>query len=214
MWLKPGDTVDANTPLLPFWNSTDTFWTMEAVKDTRVLGYAYPETQVWSYATGEEYRAAVNASIAVLYSAEARAVLTGRTERESGINEDRTGMERLVVGGVYVHWSVQCGAANAGLLGAFALKFFLTDDGTEEEVGAWTIMSSSSHTGAAKRSTSSSTLEPILKGDVGLTEALLARIAAGELTSLDKDAVVPYLRGRLSWRVLSVSSSPLKSPRL
>lgn len=199
MWLRENETVDANTPLVPFWNGPDTFWTSNEIKDTKVLGYAYPETQSWNYDTVQEYGAAVNASIAQLYSAEARAMLKGQAE----MGETAVGLGRLLIEGAYTHWSVRCAVVGEGMPPSFIVKIFLE----EAEAGAWTVMSSASYrtsAGAAKRSTIPETVSSGVKGDVGLTEALLEKIAAGSLASLDAMDVVAYLAETMTWKIISV----------
>jgi hypothetical protein len=43
--------LNQNTPLKPFWNNkTQDYWTFARLRDTRKLGYAYPETQSWIHA--------------------------------------------------------------------------------------------------------------------------------------------------------------------
>lgn len=43
--------LNQNTPLKPFWdNKTQDYWTYARLRDTRKLGYAYPETQSWIHA--------------------------------------------------------------------------------------------------------------------------------------------------------------------
>ena len=64
----PVNTLETQTTALtPFWESSDEFWTSDGVRKTGTLGYAYPETQSWNFATPAEYSANVRATVRRLY---------------------------------------------------------------------------------------------------------------------------------------------------
>lgn len=64
----PVDTLETQTTALtPFWESSDEFWTSDGVRKTGTLGYAYPETQSWNFATPAEYSANVRATVRRIY---------------------------------------------------------------------------------------------------------------------------------------------------
>lgn len=67
-----GATEDANSGLKPFWDASGTkFWTSTRVKETTTFGYAYPETQKWSYLSTQAYQAAVRNIVVKEYGANA-----------------------------------------------------------------------------------------------------------------------------------------------
>ena len=48
-WIPRGATVDALWGLPPFWKNGTTFYSSEDIRHTDILGYAYPETQHWTF---------------------------------------------------------------------------------------------------------------------------------------------------------------------
>jgi tyrosinase len=63
---------DIHSPLKPFWdNSGTTFWQSGGVKDTPRFGYAYPETQSWSFTNLQTYQANLRANITQQYGSNA-----------------------------------------------------------------------------------------------------------------------------------------------
>jgi tyrosinase len=68
IWIHPGQLEDQNTPLVPFMNNTASkFWTSADIKDTKVLGYAYPETQSWRYTNRDLYQKSLRTLVTALY---------------------------------------------------------------------------------------------------------------------------------------------------
>lgn len=66
--VRGGTLEDARTPLSPFWDASGSrFWTSEAVRDTAVFGYAYPETRSWAFKGREEYQRELRRAVARLY---------------------------------------------------------------------------------------------------------------------------------------------------
>jgi tyrosinase len=204
-WIKEGSTVDANTPLLPFWNSPTTFWTSNEIKDTRVFGYVYPETQIWNYYTQEEYGTAINATIARLYGSSTMARLTA-TPDDSTVTA-KHGL--LVDEGAFVDWVIRAQGKQAEMPSTFVVQFFLLGDFSSDpvtEIGSWTVLSAQHEhdpEGSEKRKRMSS-IQPDLTGMVSLTDTLLDEIIAGKMYSLHAGDVVVHLDRRLSWKVVAV----------
>lgn len=199
--LADNQIVDGDTPLSPFWTTSTTFWTSNDVRDTINLGYAYPETQSWLYSSSSEYRAAVNATIAQLYSSSVRNMLA------AGVGENGYDFNRLIVDDSFTDWSVELSVVSSTLPPTFQVRFSFIGDFSSDQVkgvGMWNVIMPSTHrdhhteTQNKKRA---STLEKNMKGSVALTANLLDCIAAGQLESLEEGDVVPFLKSKLTWLV-------------
>ena len=139
-WLAAGQTVDGDTPLPPFYDTPSTFWTSNTVSDTVALGYAYPETQSWKYPTADAYGAAVNATIAQLYSGSARSMLTSPGGGEGGAD-----LQHLLVESTFTEWTVHLEASLTNLSSTFFLRFYLVGDfssDTIKEICTWVVQQS------------------------------------------------------------------------
>ncbi|KAF2465062.1 tyrosinase [Lindgomyces ingoldianus] len=202
--------VDADTPLLPFWNTTTTFWTSNAVKDTTVLGYAYPETMSWMFDSKDAYRASVNASISQLYSSSSRA-------RLSEMGAEGGDLKHLNADGSFTDWSINVEASLIDMPTTFTVRFSLVGMFSSDPVssiGAWTHLMPSDHTMDRSTAKRDSTLDPRLKGTISLTATLLDDIAARKLESLDEGIVVPYLKSKLTWKVYAGNGMLIPHGRL
>lgn len=63
-----GTIEDQNYPLAPFWDTSGTnFWNSIRVKETKTFGYAYPETQVWTYPNQNAYQTELRATVNRIY---------------------------------------------------------------------------------------------------------------------------------------------------
>jgi tyrosinase len=201
--------VDGNTPLLPFWNTPTSFWTTNGVRDTAVLGYAYPETQRWNFPSDDAYRRAVNKTVSLLYSSSARKSLTGATGQEGGVFAHVLGPESA-----YTDWTILTEGSHSEFTASFYVRFSFigieSANGTPE-VGSWIgILPSSNQHGGSASTKREDSADSRLKGTVSLTASLLDQIAAGNLRSLDARDVVPFLTNKLTWEVYVVR---LSSPR-
>jgi tyrosinase len=206
-WLEPSNigtngnvfidddtTVDADTPLLPFRRTPDSFWTTNEARDTTVFGYAYPETR-------SSNSSAARAAVARLYSGSTRERLTAPIGSVKG---------HFMVGGerTFTDWAISTAADTRGLPPTFVVRFSLVGDFSSDpvtEVGMWSILmpmehhkaepGASLHQNASSRST---------EGSVGMTASLLDEMSSGSLDSLEATDVVPFLKDRLTWSVHSV----------
>ncbi|KAM5360882.1 hypothetical protein ACJZ2D_013449 [Fusarium nematophilum] len=67
-WATPArGREDRLTPLLPFYRSTNEFWTSDEVRDTATFGYAYPETKSWNFTDPGLYRDNIKEQLRALY---------------------------------------------------------------------------------------------------------------------------------------------------
>lgn len=201
VFLENGQTIDENTELLPFRTASGDFWTTKDCWDHTVLGYVYPETQRWKYASDKDYRESIATVISKLY---------GGSEKEQLSEQHATaGVHALLTkDGTFTDWTIQAQASPSGLPSTFVVRFSLVRDFSSDpsiDAGTWMILNPSDHAhtamGMAKRA---STLEQKYEGTLSLTAHLLDQVAAGELGSLDARHVVPFLKDKLTWKVYSV----------
>jgi len=80
-----GSTETETSPLTPFYNAADSFWTSDGVRSTLTLGYAYPETQSWNFATPEELQSSVADAVNRLYGGSSVASMVRRSAK-GGVN--------------------------------------------------------------------------------------------------------------------------------
>lgn len=204
-WIADDSTTDANTPLLPFWLTPSSFWTTNDVRDSTVLGYAYPETQSWKYDSEGAYRAAINATISQLYSSSVRGTLT------TGVGENGGVLEHVLDDDTFIDWVVHIHGSHDQLPATFNARFSLVGDFSSDaitDVGTWTVLASASSNADAKKIKHTTTSEPDISGMVSLTATLLDQISAGKLESLGVGDVVPFLKDKLTWKVYAVSALP------
>jgi tyrosinase len=206
-WLEPSNigtngnvfidddtTVDADTPLLPFRRTPDSFWTTNEARDTTVFGYAYAETR-------SSNSSAARAAVARLYSGSTRDRLTAQIGSVKGhfmVDGERT----------FTDWAISTTADTRGLPPTFMVRFSLVGDFSSDpvtEVGMWSILMPMEHNKAERgvslhQNASSRSVE----GTVGMTASLLDEMSSGSLDSLEAADVVPFLKDRLTWGVYSV----------
>ncbi|KAH7061712.1 hypothetical protein BKA63DRAFT_573421 [Paraphoma chrysanthemicola] len=196
VWLENGQTVDADTPLLPFRKSSGGFWTTNDARNTTTFGYTYPETIKTSEKSEEDYEEEVVAAIATMYSSTARAMLNAKTAPAGG-------SALLVSDGTFTDWNIDATATTSHLPPTFVVRFSLVGDFSSDkpvDVGTWTRLMPTSHTHSGLNDLASSTEAPY-EGRISLTATLIDRVVAGQLTSLNASDVVPYLKDKLTWKV-------------
>ncbi|KAF2733266.1 Di-copper centre-containing protein [Polyplosphaeria fusca] len=190
------DNIDVNgsTPLPPFWRTDSDFWTTDQVRATQALGYVYPETMNWTYASPQDYQASVNATIAKLYSNSARARLTQAGAHSVGTFEKSDG---------YTDWTLDISVAHASLPPTFVVRFSFVGAFSSDpvvEVGRFSIlMPGSSERGVRVRDAGEQEVQ--VAGHVSLTASLMDAVDEGKLANLGPGDVVPFLRDALTWRV-------------
>lgn len=208
VFVADGDTVDGDTPLLPFRRNPGSFWTTNEAMDWKLFGYDYPETRAGSDASA-------GATIAQLYSGSARGrMTTGLTAGSMHLSFNTDGAE-------YTDWVINTSAAPLDLPPTFVVQFSLVGDfssDTSTDVGMWSIMLPAGHNEVKRRvrevellSKRATVDDMTLHGTVSLTSSLLDQVEAGNVQSLDEKDVVPFLKDKLSWKIYGVSRSWLEN---
>ncbi|KAF2808582.1 Di-copper centre-containing protein [Mytilinidion resinicola] len=183
-------TVDAATPLSPFWNSQGGFFTSNDLRDTIPLGYAYPETQRWLFATDGAFQDSVARAVGVAYSPDWRALVADPAAM-------RTGPVGLVERGVVTAWAVRVGVDKGAVGGSFGIRILLEG----REVGRVAVLMPE---GLEARGM-------VVNATVELTRALVGEVGEGRLRDLGEEAVGGYLQGRLGWRVDAISGGQVQA---
>ncbi|KAF2847615.1 Di-copper centre-containing protein [Plenodomus tracheiphilus IPT5] len=221
VYLEDDQYVNASTELLPFRRASGAFWTTTDCHDTKVLGYAYPETQSWNFASNSMYMANVTSTIARLYASKPRSLLVdsgqvANSGMHASLDQDNT----------FTDWTIQSEAMASRLPSTFVVRFSLVKPGSSEhgiDVGTWMRLMPSTHDRMREREgavpKTRAYAVDVVRGTTGLTTHLLDRIAAGELASLKAGDVVPYLTERLAWKVFSgdgeqISGEALKAMKI
>ncbi|KAH7124115.1 tyrosinase [Dendryphion nanum] len=197
--LEDNTWVDGNTELKPFWKTKNTFWTSNDARNTIDLGYVYPETQEWNYETEDEYRSAVNTSIATLYSSSARAMLTANAGAQG------SPLNHIIEDDRFLDWSIDIEATQS-FSSSFIVRFSLLDELSSEAatpVGSWSVLMPEQSHDKARLPRRASPNESRFHGTLDLTPVILDQIAAQKLGSLDPIDVVAFLKQALTWEIYS-----------
>jgi tyrosinase len=223
-----GEIKNSNSPLKPFTkNTAGDYFTSEDVRNTRALGYTYPET------SGSPTAASVRAAIASLYgpntSNKKRSTATGQYEGRAFKEGDyHTVMtivaNKFVMDGSY---TVHCfiGDINAGNSTSNVTAPYPTNstspysnstspysnsttDFTESPnyVGAYGVL------GGSKGGNGATPL--ITEGCIPLTTALQGKEATGELESLHPDHVESYLKDNLHYKIIGPGGVELDADKI
>ncbi|KAH9878874.1 hypothetical protein J1614_002309 [Plenodomus biglobosus] len=205
VFLENDQDVNATTELIPFRRESGDFWTTKDCYDTKVLGYAYPETQSWDFISNATYRENVTSAIARLYGGKTRRLLVDDTHQMTG--EMQASLEH---DNTFTDWTIESEALTTSLPSTFIVRYLFTKNGSTDvgiDVGAWMRLMPSTHGKMEKKAEhiprSTSYSPGIIRGTTGLTTHLLDQISAGHLASLKAADVVPYLTERLAWKVFS-----------
>ncbi|KAF1959254.1 tyrosinase [Byssothecium circinans] len=206
-WIPNHVTLDADMQMQPFWRDKSSFYTPNEIRETSVFGYVYPETQRWNYASEQEWRTAVNASIALQYSTSARSVLT------SGCQTSGQSLTHLLKDDTFTEWTTKVKASSLDMPPRFHVTFslvgtFSSDKSTE--VGIWVQQMITKYEKNAwkarqmeQKAKRYNSLEKNLEGTISLTASLLDQISGGNLKSLEAVDVVPYLKAHLTWKTFA-----------
>lgn len=219
VFLEDDQTVDADTPLLPFRHPTGGFWTANSVRSTETFGYVYPETMSAgndSESENEEGKVAnsspfsslsqkskVKADIARLYGSSARAKLISHAAT--------AGARLLGLDGGFTDWTIAINGKARELPSTFVVRFELGKDSKDDggvDVGSWVRAMPEMHRGGSKQKEQGiegGSGGKVYEGNIGLTSSLLDQIGTGMLRSLEPTDVVPYLKAKLRWNVIGVS---------
>ncbi|KAH7379109.1 hypothetical protein DE146DRAFT_761311 [Phaeosphaeria sp. MPI-PUGE-AT-0046c] len=221
VFLEDGQTVDADTPLLPFRHPAGGFWTANSARSTETFGYVYPETmgagsedepesdesRVGNSSASLRQKQRVQEAIAQLYGSSARAMLSSHAAT--------AGATLLGLNGAFTDWTIRIDARAQGLPSTFVVRFELVEDAPGEgaDVGSWVrAMPEMQHLRNDTKEQGSGEKE--YQGRVGLTSSLLDQIGTGKLKSLEPRDVEPYLKKNLRWDVIGGKGASLPSTDL
>ncbi|KAL2131576.1 hypothetical protein VTI74DRAFT_4873 [Chaetomium olivicolor] len=222
-----GDMQTSSTALTPFFsNENGTFWTSDGVRDISKFGYTYPELMRGMSST--RVKSLAKQAVNRLYGSfsPANLFLKGLHTRDvkgSGQNVARSEAvtvkeDRIFKSGHYHEWIANVKIEKQALDGTFAVHFFLgcppidpaSWTSSPNHVGTMGVFSSGKDDqdegkyGSAQRreEKKNHAHEVPVSGTVPLTAALIKKVMAGELASLEPEDVGPYLEKNLEKRVL------------
>lgn len=116
-------------------------------------------------------------------------------------------------GNAFIDWVLEA-KASIGMPASFEAKFSLVGEFSSDnstQIGMWARMMTEDHEGgswktlqATRKARRGHSVNRDLTSIQSLTSSLLDRIMSGRLKSLEPDAVVPYLKDHLTWKVYAV----------
>ncbi|SZF02864.1 unnamed protein product [Blumeria hordei] len=192
-----GDIQDVNSPLTPFFKDTSgNFWTSADLRDTRDMGYNYPET--WNPDPAGRRRDVITA-VNKLYG--------------PGASNPKMSIDALSISesGKYREWVANIQMYNHGLGAPYSVYIFLGPSNPDPK--AWTFDPNLAglHATFVRSVTHSKDFEPqnspIVTAAIPLTQALIDHIGRGELDSLSVEDVTPWLEENLHYRVSLLNST-------
>jgi tyrosinase len=220
-WYTAGTTLDANSPLFPFHSDTaGNFHTSNSVRDYKQFGYTYPELVSGNV---NDIVAAVN----TLYGAgQSQAGSKKRSDPLSGLTDALGPVGDLIESAVsdvsdivsdigsYLGVSsdrdyiVNVRSDKSAMDGSYFIYVFVGDVPSDSSewatcdslvgIQAITSMMQGSQMGSA-----------IVAGTIPLTHFLEKHVVLKLLSGLSEELVIPYLTENLTWKVISVSISPI-----
>ncbi|ORX97281.1 common central domain of tyrosinase-domain-containing protein [Clohesyomyces aquaticus] len=204
-----GEWKNSYTPLKPFTkNSNGDYYTSQDIRNTRVLGYYYPET------AGNPSAASVRSAVNSLYGPGAPTNNKKRSESQYPGRPYKHGdyntvlsviASKFVMDGSY---SVHCwlgGVSNSTLnstapyantTAPYGNNTITDEYESPNYVGAYSVM------GGSKGDGGNSSYPVITEGSLPLTTCLQGKEAYGELKSLGPDDVEAYLKDNLHYKVI------------
>ncbi|EPS45952.1 hypothetical protein H072_53 [Dactylellina haptotyla CBS 200.50] len=222
--IQQGTQEDLNTPLPPFRQTANAYYTSATAARTKNFGYAYSETIDWQTGAGTQSGpGSVIAAVNNLYGRGTPAMSlssAGRIamrKRELGQPLKRadakpaqflnnpptpdslsTVEHKIVENGKYDEWIADIKVNNDALNGTFSIHVFLGEFATE--VTSWATDKNLVGTHVVFTAVGGG-MADLVSGTVPLTSALLNKIVTGDLQNLKPETVVPYLQKNLRLRV-------------
>lgn len=206
-----GEPKNSYTPLKPFTKNTNgEYFTSEDIRNTRVLGYVYPETN------GNPSANSVIAAVNSLYGPNApRRKRTDEVSYAGGGTNQYEG--RPFREGDY-HTILSIVADKFAIDGSYSIDCFLSSNSTKNLtavgydspgfIGSYGVLGMKM--GGAKLNGSS---YPVMtEGCLPLTTALQGKQVSGELKAMTPDAITAYLKDNLKCRIKGVSLDDLSCP--
>ena len=204
--IPPNIEIDTDSALTPF-RSNGGYWTSESSRSTADLGYVYSET---SSRNANDVRQAVNALYGNNFRIRKRQVDVEEDSADGPLSSSNDTIAENNNGTVHEYFAnVKVGKHS--LDGSFSIYVFLGDVDSAPEswpvdpdlVGLHAVFAD--HDTDIGGSAAAADMNIKTTAAIPLTEALQAKIDAGELESLELEDVEPYLRTSLLWRVAMVS---------
>ncbi|KAM3437318.1 hypothetical protein MY4824_003859 [Beauveria thailandica] len=228
-----GTVQDSTSPLVPFYDTPDTFWTSDTSRTTEVFGYTYADTHPH---VGD--RAALQQSLVrkinTWYGASSPAGIAAKDSQLRVAALQRTGgpwstkaskgrpnvkltaedppVDKIVKAGSYTEWIANVQVNVEALEGVFEVHFFVgkpADDSADwalspNQIGTVSIFAMNRSTGSQSK----------ISGTLPLTSALMKLVATGALADLDPSSVTPFLKRALEVRVRSHNDSVIELGRV
>lgn len=218
-----GTIETSSTPLTPFFASTDgTFWTSDTARTTETFGYVYED--VGAHAKfNEEKRQILTHKVNAWYGgsnpigirAKARQSVSSKSVRkpwsrkavkpryraELKLSLDSPAVDSALSEGQYREWIANVQVNVEALDGSFTVHFFLDEPATDgrrwyadpNHVGSVPIFIMNRNTGSLSK----------VSGTLPLTVTLMKLVSSGDIASLSRREVVPFLRQHLRPIVLN-----------
>ncbi|KAI9668449.1 MAG: hypothetical protein M1831_001203 [Alyxoria varia] len=214
--IRSGDQMTANTPLRPFHsNSNGAFHTSNSVRNVRNLGYTYPELS-----SGDTSPAGVRAKVNNLYGPGARRVtkrdsapfpIVARAEDDEAAADltptisasPSSGPPQSLKNATLPEdydFTTNIVSEGYSLGGSYNVYLFLGEPESDEPT-TWGTDSNclGTHASFSAPGMHSRTL---IRSHVPLNAALNDKFDKGEIKSLDRKVVLPYLEKNLQWKVM------------
>ena len=215
--IAQGTTQNADSPLTPFHKGTSgSFWTTNAVRDTKVFHYTYPE-----FAHSDGSKSAIASYVNKLYGPKATAV-AGSSKRNA-IPEPAGDVSSATTSSAAAAATTDATPlkANNGSLfqyvaniqtpryqldGSYTI-FLFHDDPTSEDQAEWLLDPNLIGPMGVLAQPDMIAADVIAVGSIPLTRTLTDMVTAGVLADLSEALVVPYLKSHLKWRIQGPSGA-------
>ncbi|KAF3922232.1 Tyrosinase [Dactylellina cionopaga] len=224
--IATGTVENLDTPLTPFRQSSNGFYTSATAGNTNKFGYNYPETIDWDLPASASPQDHVNKVIAAVNRLYSQDTSSGTLSLAMGItipkgisfsvgladqalstppspNSLAPFKNNVVEAGKYNEWSADIRVNQAALGGAFKIYFFL--GGVSADPSQWDI--SKDVVGIySVLTTKESAQNQLVRGTVPLTSALLHKIILEKIPNLRRETIIPYLAKNLKCKIAVVDS--------
>lgn len=216
----PPSTETDQTKLYPFSkDSAGTYYTSNDVRDTRSLGYTYPEIRPWGK-SAQQNSNDVRAAIQKLYDPSnnlaRRHSPNPNCDKRGGAGivnpSDKVGSlnppPAAIVDGKYKQWTVNLEVNKFALNSSYVIHFFMGAPTSKPEeyysdinlIGSYPCMRPMGDDLPADLK---------IYGTVPLTRAMLNGMDTGALKNLEVDQATPYLSKHLQWRITDIAGAEI-----
>ncbi|KAK6355091.1 hypothetical protein TWF696_004215 [Orbilia brochopaga] len=197
---SPGTVEGANSPLSPFHQYQNTYWTSAKVRDTRTFYYTYPELADAGTVPDYRLRSRLRIRIDMLYGANApRNQLRADAAKRS--LEGRANTPQLVKDHKYHEWASNIRLNKYVAGGPYLVNIYVGEPTKGVE---WTDdpnFAGSYYLFSKNGTCMSCTPDAVVTGSVPLTDTLIKCAKNGHIKDLTPGSVIPYLTQKLTWRI-------------